>query len=329
VRRMKTKLLSSILLALLLLAVFPITALAATPGAVVLGNSYTLSSGQVLDDNLVIFGGNVDLMSGSTINGNVVLLGGSLQAAGTINGNLTVLGGTANLANSFILNGDLTTAGSGVNRQPGAQITGQINTNPSNWTVFLPGQVQVPYLENGLNPLLRIGGFFLRLFLWVLAAMLLAMFIPNQLNRTSHTALTQPLISGGLGLLTAIIVPIVMVLLAITICLIPVSLLGLLLLALAWIYGLISIGYVLGNRIVTISKIEWHPAFSAGLGTLLLIFILNGLDILIPCVGWLPKVLVGFVGLGAVLLTQFGMKEYNPTSSLPATTPGDSLPPTA
>jgi hypothetical protein len=322
------KLLTSILLCTLLLAIFPTTALAAPPGVVVAGNSYTLESGQILSDNLFIFGGTVNLMNGSTVNGNVLLLGGSAQAAGTINGNVTVLGGTLNLASTFILNGNLTTAGAGVNRQPGAQINGQINTNPSNWTVLLPGQVQIPNLNTGLNPLIRVIGFFLRLFLWTLGAMVLTMFIPIHLARTSDTALTQPLLAGGMGLLTIIVVPIILVLLAITICLIPVSLIGLLILIAAWIFGLIALGFELGKRIAKMSKIEWHPAISAGLGTLLLMAVLSGVEAVIPCVGWIPKALVGMLGLGAVLLTQFGTKEYNPTPSLPAGTTTNNLPPT-
>ncbi len=320
-RRMNTKLFSAILIAVLFLGFFPTVVFAAPPGAVVIGNSYTLESGQTLNDTLFILGGNVNLMSGSTINGNVILIGGSAQAAGTVNGNFMVFGGTLNLASTFILNGNLTSGGAAVKRDPGAQVTGQINTNGNNPTIIIPGQVLIPNVTSNPNPFFNVVGFFLRLFLWTLAAMVLAMFIPNHLSRTSQTAITQPLISGGLGLLTVIIVPIVMVLLAITICLIPVSLISLLLLVAAWIYGLISLGYEVGNRISTMSRMEWHPAISAGLGTLLLMAVLSGVEALIPCVGLIPKALVGFVGLGAVLLTQFGTKAYNRVPNLPA---GDS-----
>jgi hypothetical protein len=327
-RRMKLKVYASILFVLLFLGMFPVTALAAPPDAVVIGNSYTLENGQVLNDDLFILGGNVNLMSGSTVNGNVVLIGGSAEAAGTINGNLTVLGGTLNLASTFILHGNLTTGGTTVSRAPGAQISGQINSTGSYPIVVLPGQVQIPNVNTGLNPLIKVGGFFLGLFLWTLAAMVLTMFIPNHIDRIARTSITQPLISGGLGLLTIIVVPILAVLLAITICLIPVSLLGLLGLVITGVFGLIVIGYEVGKRITGIAKVEWHPAISAGLGTLLLMFVLNGVQAVVPCVGWIPKALVGLVGLGAVLLTQFGMKEYNPTPSLPAATPTDTLPPT-
>jgi hypothetical protein len=324
-RRMKTKLTLSILVAAILLIIFPITALAAQPGAVVIGNSYTLESGQSLNDDLFILGGNVDLMGGSNITGNVLVIGGNVQAAGTINGNLTVFGGTLNLASTFVLHGNLTTGGTSINRDPNAVITGQINNNGNTPTIVIPGQVQIPNLSSNLNPFLKIAGFFFGLLLWALAAMVLAMFIPNYLGRTSQAVVTQPLISGGMGLLTVIIVPILLVLLAITICLIPVSLLGLILLVVAIAFGLISIGYEVGKRISSTAKTEWHPAVSAGLGTLLLMAVLNGLQSLVPCVGWIPKVLVGLVGLGAVLLTQFGMKTYNTTPKLSVENP--ELPP--
>jgi hypothetical protein len=136
------------------------------------------------------------------------------------------------------------------------------------------------------------------------------MFFTTQLTRISQTAFLQPLISGGMGLLTIIIVPILLVLLAITICLIPVTLLGALLLVVAWAAGLISLGYEVGKRISVVFKQDWHPAILAGIGTLALMLVLSGMEAIIPCVGWIPKALVGLLGLGAVLLTQFGTKPY-------------------
>ncbi len=327
-RRMNAKLVISILIAVLLLGVFPMTALAAQPGAVVVGNSYTLESGQVLNDSLFVLGGTVSLMNGSTINGNVILIGGSAQAAGIIHGSLTVLGGTVNLSSTFVLDGNLTTAGTVVNRAAGAQINGQINSNGTNPIVVIPGQVQIPNLNYSLNPFLKVLGFFLRLFLWTLAAMILAMFIPNHLGRAAQTAISQPLLSGGLGLLTVVVVVVLAILLGITICLLPISVIAILLLIIAWCFGLITLGFEVGKRISATSKTPWHPALSAGLGTLLLIAVLNGVSALVPCVGWVPKVLVGLLGLGAVLLTQFGTKDYIPTPSLPVATPTDTLPPT-
>jgi hypothetical protein len=312
-KRSSTKVITAILLAVLILGVFPITAFAASQSDVVIGNTYTLESGKMLTDDLFVLGGSVNLMSGSTINGNLFILGGSVQAAGTINGNVTVLGGTLNLASTFVLNGNLTSAGTAINRDPGAQINGQVNTNVNTPVIVMPGGTRIPNLTSNFDPFFRVVGFFLRLFLWALAAMVVAMFIPTNLARTSQTALSQPLISGGLGLLTVIIVPIILVLLAITICLIPVTLIGAFLLVIAWAFGLIALGLEVGKRISGMFKQVWHPAIAAGLGTLLLMSVLSGLEAIIPCIGWIPKALVGLLGVGAVLLTQFGMKPYIPS----------------
>jgi len=325
-KRISKKVLSAILLTVLVLGVFPITAFAASQPDVVIGNSYTLESGKMLNDDLFILGGTVNLMSGSTVKGSVYLLGGSVQAAGTIDGNVTVVGGTLNLASTFALNGNLTYAGTTINRDPGAQINGQINTSGNTPVVVIPGVTRIPNLSSNFDPFLRVVGFFLRLFLWALAAMVVAMFLPTHLARTSQTALSQPLISGGLGLLTVIIVPIILVLLAITICLIPVSLIGVLILVIAWAFGLIALGLEVGRRISSMFKQEWHPAIAAGLGTLLLMSVLSGLEAIIPCIGWIPKALVGLLGLGAVLLTQFGMKPYIPSQSPSGGSTVDVLP---
>ncbi len=325
-KQFNQKLVSAIIITILLLGLFPATAFAASQNYVVIGNSYTLQSGQTLNDDLFILGGTVNLMSGSNINGNVLIIGGSVQAAGAVNGDFTVLGGTVNLAGTFTLSGNLTSAGTVVNRDPSAQIRGQVNTNNNTPYVLLPGGVHFPTLNTSVDPFFKVVGFFLRLFLWTLAAMLAAMFIPAHMSRVSQTALSQPLISGGMGILTVIILPIILVLLAITICLIPVSLLGVFLLVLAWVFGLIAIGLEIGKRISAAFKKEWHPAIAAGLGTLVLMTILSGLEVIIPCLGWIPKALVGLWGLGAVLLTQFGRKPYSSSTSLPQSSNGDLLP---
>jgi len=328
-KRSQIKLLVIAVLMTLIIAAFPMTALAASSSDAVIGNSYTLESGQFLNNDLFVLGGSVNLKQGSTITGNVLMIGSTAQMAGTINGNVVVVGGTINLADTFILNDNLTYAGTAINRAPNAQINGQINANGTPPNVVLPYSVQIPFVHATANFGLRILGYLAGLFFWTLIAMLVAMFLPVHLSRVSHTILTQPLLSGGLGIVTIIILPIILVLLAITICLIPVSLLGAFVLAIAWAYGLISLGLEIGKRISTSSKHEWHPAISAGVGTLILMAIVNGLSSFVPCIGWIPKVLVGLVGLGAVILTQFGRNTYPQNLSQAGGSSSEIIPPTS
>jgi hypothetical protein len=130
------------------------------------------------------------------------------------------------------------------------------------------------------------------------------------------------LISGGLGLLTAVVAPLLLLLIAITIIGIPLSLIGAFLLALAWALGVIVLGTETGKRLADLLKQQWALPVAAGIGTLLLVIVINAIGI-IDCIGWIPKVVVGVVGLGAVLLTRFGTRPYPPYAlpAAPFTTP--------
>jgi hypothetical protein len=77
-------------------------------------------------------------------------------------------------------------------------------------------------LNNPAMLLIRPGcGRFLIASIYLVAACHGSGNVPSQTsNRTSQTVLTEPVASGGIGCLTIIVVPIIIVLLAITICLI-------------------------------------------------------------------------------------------------------------
>jgi len=300
-----------IILSVVLLAM-PQQALAAPPAKVIMGDSYTLSNGEVLDEDLLVLGGTVQLEEGSTVNGNVMIMGGTLTAAGRINGDLTAVGGVVFLQATAVVTGNLSTLGAQVERNQDAVIEGETITNQDLPFGFVPGAWQDNFVTpNGVTPFLDLGWFFLRVVLWGLLAMLIVMFLPGPTERVTRAINSQPLVAGGLGIATGLILPILLVVLAITICLIPFSVLGFLALGAAWAYGLIALGLELGKRFGRVFKQEWHSALAAGVGTFLLTLILNGLNAVLPCLGWIPQVLVGALGLGGVLLTRFGIQEYS------------------
>jgi hypothetical protein len=165
------------------------------------------------------------------------------------------------------------------------------------------------------SPALNAVAFIFKVFLWAALAVLLVLFLPVHTRRVSQSAINQPLIAGGLGLLTVVALPVLVLALAITILLIPVSLLVIALAALAWMFGLIALGLEVGDRLAQLLKQEWAPAVEAGAGTFVLILILNGLQQVVPCVGWIAPAIAGMVGLGAVLLTRFGLQTYPPATA--------------
>ncbi len=145
-----------------------------------------------------------------------------------------------------------------------------------------------------------------RSILWALLALLVVLAAPVRIRRTADAIIARPVEAGGLGLLTVLIVPLLLALVAITICGIPFTLAGALVLVIAWGLGVVAMGYETGRRLTGLGKQDVAPAVSAGLGTFLLTLVMNGVGAVIPCIGWLVPALVGSVGLGAVMLTRFG-----------------------
>ncbi len=283
---------------------------------VVFGGSFTLEEGETLNGNLVVFGGTITLEVDSTVNGDVVLIGGTVDAGGTVNGSLVGVGGVLQLEESARINGDLVTVGAAINRDAGAEVSGQVIQGfgfPFQFNV--PAEMQFddvnpPSFNFGGNPALDVVWFFFRMFMWSALAVLVVIFFLTQTERIVSAAFDQPLITGGAGLLTAFLAPLALVALAITIILIPVAVVAAIVIGIAWLLGWVALGLEVGRRIAKMLDQEWAPAIAAGVGTLVLYFVLAGFQELVPCVGGLPRFLVGVWGLGAVLMTYFGTREY-------------------
>ncbi len=312
------KLIYSLLVFLIIAAFLPSTVSAKTlnDDKVVFGGTFKLSNGDTINGSLIVIGGIATLAEDSTVTGDIVLVGGTLTVGGIVNGNMIVVGGSAHLKNSAYVFGDLITASSSIEQDTGATIAGTVQQNFS-----IP--FQVPFSGNNqtspetkpgitvpdLNPLLKTSRIGFRSFGVAILAMLLALVVPNTVNRVIHPILTAPIISGGFGLLTIFVAPIVLVMIAITLIGIPFSLLGILVLGFAGFLGWAAIGTEIGNRIARGFKSQWHIAVSAGVGTLLLTLVADLIG-LIPCVGWVTPFFLSMLGLGAVVLTRLGTREY-------------------
>lgn len=329
---MKTKTIAIFLLVLLAALSWPQTALAQDgPNGgdkLVLGGTFTLSSGETLDSNLFVLGGSVRLEADSRVNGDVVTVGGNIEVDGEVNGDVVSIGARLELGENAVVRGDVTTAGANFRRAPGAQITGDVTSDvPNPLELTLPGGIQVPNVQVRFSPLVDIFWFFFKSFLWGVLAVLAVMFFPRNIERITQAAATQPLISGGIGMLTVVVGLLVLAVMAITILLIPVSLLGIFVLVVAWALGIISVGTEIGKRLTLFARQEWPLAVSAWLGTFLLTLLTNGTAELIPCVGWTFPALIGFLGVGAVLLTRFGTQTYPPLGpSVYSTLPSSGVP---
>lgn len=329
-------------LALLLALVFlPVQSAAAQginfDGQVIFGQSYTLKSGNSMDGDLLVFGGSAAIEEGATVNGDVIIFGGSLSVDGEVTGNIAVTGGTVSLSATAHVYGDLATVGATLNRTEGSQIDGQIYNTATSWidgtNAEQPVIPDVPAVTvEPTIPTINIGGWWNSLMnvfsqavgLAVLA-MLLMLFLAPHADRVAHAVLAQPLTAGGLGLLTVIVAPIALVLLVITLILIPVAAIAVVALIVAGVFGWIALGYEIGQRFTKAIHQNWHPAFSAGLGTFALSLASSALTSIpvLNCIGWLVPFLLGLAALGAVLMTRFGTQAVTAPVKETAVTPID------
>ena len=323
------------ILLLLLLPIAPAYAFTGNlDGRVVFGQSFTLNSGETLNGDLVVFGGQATVEENATVKGNVVIIGGSLVMDGSATGDAVVIGGLMTMGDKSSVAGNVTTVGGSLQRAPGAQVGGQIVTNSPAPNVQTPTTPSVPApqpnIAAGFNPILRAFGVLGTAIVFAMLAMLLAIFLHEQLDRVAQAIVAEPIIAGGIGLLTAFVSPIALVILVVvlvlTLILIPVAILAVIawaiLIVLAWLFGIIALGMEVGERFTKAIHQSWAPVLSAGFGTFLLMFVVGAFG-LIPCIGWLAEFLVGMIGMGAVVMTMFGSRPIH-HSGLIASAPDPS-----
>lgn len=299
-------------------------------GQVIFGSNFTLKSDDTFDGNLVVFGGNVTIEEDANLNGDLIVIGGTIRSDGEVQGDVVVVGGQVSLEESARVTGDLVTIGGQLNRAEGAEIEGQVVNNVAPNITIPTGRIpptasDVPDVPEILLPNVHITynlfGEFARIFgsalLVACLGVLGALFFRDRLDHVSQAIVSQPVMTGGIGLLSIVVI----IFTAITIIGIPLAFLGTIALAFAWLFGIISMGQEIGDRLAKAFRQDWTPVIATGLGTFVLIFIVaafQSLDDLLPfmaCVTWVFPALVGLLAIGAVVVTRFGTRPA-PVSAL-------------
>lgn len=288
----------------------------------VFGGAFTLAKGDTLEGDLFILGGSGTLEEGSEVTGSVVLMGGSLSVGGLVGTDILAMGGAVKVLETATIEGDVTMLGAQLSGDR-SRIQGEINNVQNGFLNFrLSNGVDIP-VGMVFNPVWAAMSFLFSLFVISALATGLVMFLPQQTERVAKAALSQPVTAGGMGCLTLVALPFLIIALAVTIVLIlAIPLVPLALLALT-VMGWAALGLLVGRRLETMAKTTWHPAVAAGIGTFALAFVAFGISWL-PCIGWIAPTLVQIVGLGAALLTRFGTRDY-PVLAAPAPVQGNQL----
>ena len=289
----------------------------------VIGQAFVLPEGEEVDGNLVVLGGSATLEEGSVVRGDVAIFGGSATVAGTVQGNVAVFGGSITLEDTAVVEGDLAMIGGSVSRSPNAVVSGEV----------FGGGIPLPFLNRFDRPLspehpwppwpaaretqrAGVWGLLGSMVAWQFrtlgTALLLALLgvalvalAPRALGRIASATSRGAFISFGMGLLTLVVGLLLGLLLLIACCL---GLIVWLALGVAWLVGWVAVGLWLGQRLL--QALNVRNASSIG-EVALGVFLITVLTQLPACIGFIIGLVLGCMGLGAVVLTRFGTRSFD------------------
>ncbi len=295
------------------------------------GGEFVLRSNETLRGDLAVFGGEVRLEPGSRVEGDVAMLGGRLIADGEITGDLSQLGGEVRIGSSAVVEGKTERIGGTRKVEEGAQIqksgtdvevpalpippqpheapavpeAPSAPERPRTWWQRMTGRFEAmqPNMDIGFNGNDSGWKVLPGALLITLLAMLVAAAAPRNIAQAAQTLREQPVLSGGVGLLSLVagsIVLAVTLIFIITLCTNPF-------IALA----AVGAGWTVTSRIAGehlmryLNRHNWAPLTQIMAGSAVLALIGA-----IPFVGDIAGLLFVSVGLGALVLTRGGTRPY-------------------
>ncbi len=274
---------------------------------VVVQEEFVLKANAVLDEDLIVLQGTATLEEGSVVRGHVLAFASQVTIAGTVTGDVVAYQGTIELQKTAVVRGKVSVVDGVLRRAKGARveqgiaapITPSAEGEPVSWR-----STPVRWAWRAVRSLQTTLA-------WVLFAALAALLVPRPLQRVGEAYMFHLRESILLGLGVLFVAPLLVLLLVILVLGIPLAAIVFVGVGLAWFFGLLAMGWLVGERVLSaLGKENVHPVWVAALGMLILHTALNLLRLvsLFHVLLWLA---MGIVAVGAVFYTRFG-------TSLPA-----------
>jgi hypothetical protein len=242
---------------------------------------------------LIVGDATVTIPADESIPGPVYVIGGEFQVQGTVEGDVTQLSGSLVVEDGGMIDGELQHIGGIEEFADGAVITERSTVE------FVPADP---------NPVAAYTPVILTTLVLALVGAWLSRTRQILLDTVGSAAREHPVISLTVGALLAVTFLAVFVFMAFTLVLLPVSILGLLVGMLTIAYGIIALGYLVGQQLDT-PRVELATA----LGVIAIMAFLQVIGV-VPILGDLIAAGLLLIGLGAVVLTYFGLQEFEPVT---------------
>jgi len=242
------------------------------------------------DGALVVGGGTVTVPANASVSSPVFVVGGDLRIEGQVD-DLRVLAGNVTVTDGATVTGQLEVIGGRASVADGATVGSRSD---------LAGELQ------GASPTRSPAGFLFQVGTLALVAGLLARRNPALLDNVGDSVVNHAAVSGVVGAIAGLSLLVLFVYMAFTLLLLPLSAVGLLAEFGIVVYSYVVFGYLVGRRL-PVERVDVASAAGAGL------FVV-ALELLgrIPLLGALGQALLVAVGFGAVLITYFGLREFEP-----------------
>jgi cytoskeletal protein CcmA (bactofilin family) len=256
------------------------------------GGTLVISADEVVCHELTIFGGTLTI--NGEVKGDIVAFGSTVNVAGAVEGDIELYGSTIALLSGSQVRGDIQLYGGKWTKSPGAQLEGRVfdHSKHGDWFFASIGRFSFPLLS---------------ILTWVALGILLTSLLPEHVMLVRATVVSTTRRSLGIGLLSALLTPPVLVVLVALILSIPLAIIVAIGLVAAWALGTVAIGWLVGEYILrTFAPHRNTRTMQVVVG--LTVLVLAGS---LPYIGWLVTVGAGLLGLGAVFLSRFGTRLYS------------------
>lgn len=247
----------------------------------------------IVGKNVTAVGGNVVINNDAAIDGSLVLAAGNITVNAPIKKNIVAAGGNVALGN--IIQGDVTAATGQLIMHPNAQVNGDLL------------QIEGPDMNRPQTPEFSdqqaASAVLFFKFLQFIATFIFGLFLihlfPKYMVSTTKVMVKDGFKSFLLGVISFIAAPVVAIVLMVTIIGAPLGMV----LFVAYFIGIyvarIIFAFAVGLEIKKRAGQKWHDGWSY-LSGLLVYAILSS----IPIVGWILAIVVWWLGLGALIISE-------------------------
>lgn len=277
----------------------------AISGALVWDGQHVYGEGERIQGQLVVLSGEVRVAEGARVDGSVYVVAGQVQIGGEIGGDVAIIGGDLILQPGALIEGDLSLGGGDAQVSPQATVRGE-TLGGADVTVSLDTLFPQPDARDRLLRLLP------QALLTAALAYVVARFLGRPLHNARRAAVQHPIVSGAMGLLVSIVGPSLLVLMAFTVILIPVTVLAVLLTGAVVLYAWIALGAALGHWLRRRFERQWSTPLATAIGAFVFMAVTD-LLVFIPFVGGWIGILATVVGVGAIFLTRLGLRPFEPS----------------